>query len=303
MNIDGQENSGQANGITPGANSAAVPKRNPVLAPFLMLLNGFSLYAGAALAIGLFDQFSPTVVAWMRMTAAAVILLVLYRPAVRNFLGTVGFHAAVYGIATLAMNITFYEAIARIPMGTTVAIEFIGPIAVAALGSRTLRDWAALLLAGIGVVIISGVQWASSSVGVMFALAAALMWAIYIFAGNRIAGDANSSKTGMAVGFTWAAIVSLPLAFFWWPGMDSTHLTGIQVIGMALGLGVLSAIIPYSLDQIVLRMAGRSYFAILLACLPISAAIMGAIALGQMLSVAEIIGIIFVVIAVALRRP
>ena len=142
-------------------NDAGLKKRNPVLAPILMVVNGVSLYAGAALAVGLFESFPPALVAWMRVAAAAVILLVLYRPAVRNFIGQTGFYAAVYGISTLAMNITFYEAIARIPMGTAVAIEFLGPIAVAALGSKTLRDWAALVLAGIGVMIISGAQWSS----------------------------------------------------------------------------------------------------------------------------------------------
>ncbi len=284
-------------------NDAGLKTRNPVLAPILMVVNGVSLYAGAALAVGLFESFPPALVAWMRVAAAAVILLVLYRPAVRNFIGQTGFYAAVYGVSTLAMNITFYEAIARIPMGTAVAIEFLGPIAVAALGSKTLRDWAALVLAGIGVMIISGAQWSANSVGVMFALAAALLWAAYIIAGNRIAGDASSSRTGMAVGFTWASVLSLPLAIWWWPGLGATELTLIEVIGLALGLGVLSAVIPYGLDQIVLRMAGRSYFALLLAILPISAALMGALALGQMLSVAELAGIVLVVIAVALRRP
>ena len=97
-------------------NDAGLKTRNPVLAPILMVVNGVSLYAGAALAVGLFESFPPALVAWMRVAAAAVILLVLYRPAVRNFIGQTGFYAAVYGVSTLAMNITFYEAIARIPM-------------------------------------------------------------------------------------------------------------------------------------------------------------------------------------------
>ncbi|WP_018297069.1 EamA family transporter [Corynebacterium lubricantis] len=268
-----------------------------------MVLNGLSLYAGAALAVGLFEQFSPGLVAWMRVAAAAVILLVLNRPGIKAFLGRTGFNAAVYGVVTLAMNITFYEALARLPMGTAVAIEFLGPVVVAALGSRTPRDWVSLLLAGVGVVIISGAQWAGNSTGVLFALAAAVMWALYILTGNRIAGNAASSRTGMAVGFTWAAILSLPLALWWWPGLDAVDLEPVTIIGLALGLGVLSAVIPYGLDQVVLRQAGPSYFAILLAILPITAAVMGTIALGQWLSVAEVIGIAMIVAAVALRRP
>ena len=157
---------------------ARIKSGNGALAPLLMVINGLSLYAGAAIAVGLFEDLPPVLVAWLRISTAAVILVVLFRPRMRDFLGRTGFNAAVYGISTLAMNMTFYEAIARLPMGTAVAIEFLGPIAVAALGSRTLRDWAALILAGIGVLIISGAQWSSNSAGVLFALAAAVLWAL-----------------------------------------------------------------------------------------------------------------------------
>lgn len=268
-----------------------------------MVINGLSLYAGAAIAVGLFENLPPVLVAWLRISTAALILLVLFRPRIRDFLGRTGFNAALYGISTLAMNMTFYEAIARLPMGTAVAIEFLGPITVAALGSRTLRDWSALLLAATGVVIISGAQWSSNSVGVLFALAAALLWALYILAGNRIAGSAQDSRTGMTVGFFWAAMLAAPLAWWLWPGMTAVHMEPVELLGLAFGLGVLSAVIPYGLDLIVLRMAGRAYFALLLALLPLTAAVMGAVALGQMLTWAEIIGITLVVAAVALRRP
>lgn len=242
-------------------------------------------------------------VAWFRISTAAVMLVVLFRPRVRDFLGRTGFNAAVYGISTLAMNMTFYEAIARLPMGTAVAIEFLGPITVAALGSRTVRDWSALILAGIGVVVISGAQWSTNSVGVLFALGAAVLWALYIVAGNRIAGSAQDSRTGMAVGFFWASLLGAPLAWWLWPGMSQLPLEPVQLLGLAFGLGVLSAVIPYGLDLIVLRAAGQAYFALLLALLPLTAAVMGAVALGQMLTVAEMTGIAMVVIAVALRRP
>lgn len=268
-----------------------------------MVINGLSLYAGAAIAVGLFDNLPPVLVAWLRISTAAVLLLVLFRPRVRDFLGRTGFNAAVYGVSTLAMNMTFYEAIARLPMGTAVAIEFLGPITVAALGSRTLRDWAALALAGIGVVVISGAQWSTNSTGVLFALGAAALWALYIVAGNRIAGSASDSRTGMTVGFVWAALLAAPVAWWLWPGMASISLEPVQLLGLAFGLGVLSAVIPYGLDLIVLRMAGRAYFALLLALLPLTAAVMGAVALGQMLTPAEIAGIALVIAAVALRRP
>lgn len=266
-----------------------------------MVISGLSLYAGAAIAVGLFEVFPPVLVAWLRIAAAALILILLNRPGPRAFIGRAGFRAAVYGVVTLGMNMTFYEAISRLPMGTAVAIEFLGPILVAAWGSRSRRDWLALALAGVGVLVISGASWSDSAVGILFALAAGLLWAGYIVAGSRIAGDAASSRSSVAVGFTWAAVLTLPFLPWLWPGQVELPLT--QVVGLALGLGLLSAAIPYSLDQMVLRLAGSAYFALLQAILPLVAAVVGALMLGQLLSWAEITGIVLVVTAVALRRP
>lgn len=274
---------------------------NRVLSPAVMVISGVSLYAGAAIAVGLFEIFPPVLVAWFRIAAAAVILIVLNRPRLRDFIGQAGFRAAVYGIVTLGMNMTFYEAIARLPMGTAVAIEFLGPILVAAWGSRSVRDWVALALAGIGVLVISGAKWSSSADGILFALLAGGLWAAYILAGSRISGDAATSRSSMATGFFWASVVMLPLMLWLWP--TTISMPTMQVVGLAAGLGLLSAAIPYSLDQVVLRMAGSTYFALLQAILPLVAAVIGALALRQLLSPAELAGIGLVVAAVALRRP
>lgn len=275
--------------------------RDRLTAPALMVVSGTSMYLGAAIAVGLFDIFSPTVVAWMRMSAAALILLVINRPQIRDFVGPIGRAAAVYGVVTMAMNMTFYEAIARIPLGTAVAIEFLGPIAVAAIGSRSLRDWVALLLAGSGVLVISGATWATDAAGIILALAAGLLWAGYIVAGSRIAGDAATSRASTAIGFSWAAVIGLPLVVWLWPAEVAQH-PGVT-FGLAMGLGLLSAAVPYSIDQIVLRKVGRAYFAVLQAILPVVAAVIGAVALAQWLSLAELIGMALIVVAVALRRP
>ena len=222
---------------------------------------GLSLYAGAALAVGLCERFPPTIVAWFRVAAAGVVLLVVVRPARWEFTRRVGLVAGVFGCVTMGMNMVFYEAIAELPLGTAVAIEFMGPIVVAAWGSRSIRDWLALLLAGGGVLLMSGARWSASPRGVIFALLAATLWAIYIVLGARIATAGST----------------------------------------VVGLGILSAAIPYSLDQVVLRMAGPSYFAILLALLPLTAALLGAVALEQSLSIAEMVGIVAVVGAVVAR--
>lgn len=278
-----------------------------IAAPAVMLASGLSLYAGAAVAVGLFDALPPVIVAWFRISAAAVILLVLVRPGVRAFLGRTGAQAAVYGIATMGMNMSFYEAIARLPLGTAVAVEFLGPVLVAALGSRNVRDWLALVLALAGVVVISGAVWSTSADGLFFALLAGGLWAVYILVGTRIVGGSTSPRKSMTVGFTIAAVLALPVMVAVWPDTvvtaEGVTLPATQLLALALGLGVLSAVIPYSLDQVVMRMAGASYFALLQALLPVTAALLGAVALGQWLSVPEIIGIVLVVAAVALRRP
>lgn len=278
-----------------------MPVREQLTAPALMVASGTSLYLGAAIAVGLFGTFPPVVVAWMRIAGAALILVAINRPRARDFIGPGARAAVIYGVVTMAMNMTFYEAIARIPMGTAVAIEFLGPIAVAAFGSRSVRDWLALLLAGSGVLVISGATWSSDAGGIMFALAAGGLWAAYIVAGSRIAGDAATSRASTAVGFTWAAIIGLPFMFFLWPNDGDSNL--LVTTAMVLSLGLLSAAIPYSIDQVVLRRAGNAYFAVLQAILPVVAAIIGAITLAQWLSPPELIGVALIVVAVALRRP
>ncbi|WP_293768860.1 EamA family transporter [uncultured Corynebacterium sp.] len=267
-----------------------------------MVASGLSLYAGAAVAVGLFAHFSPVVAAWFRVAAAGVILAALYRPAPRSFLGRAGLNAAVYGVTTMVMNMVFYEAIAHVAMGTAVALEFLGPVAVAAWGSRSRRDWAALCLALAGVLVISGVVWSTNWQGIAWSLASGALWAAYIVAGSRIAADAAVSRAAMPVGFLYAGLAGLPLVAWLWPtGSGAPGLPRVEILGLAFGLGMLSAAIPYSLDQVVLRMAGASYFALLQAILPMVAAVVGAVALGQWLSGAEVVGIVLIVAAIVLR--
>lgn len=269
-------------------------------APAVMAVSGASLYAGAAIAVGLFENFSPVIVAWFRVAAAGVILLILNRPKLRAFGGVAGRNAAIYGVMTMAMNMAFYQSLNHIPMGTAVAIEFLGPVVVAAWGSRRACDWIALFFAAAGVLVISGATWSDNAVGIMWALAAGLFWAGYILISSHIAADKENSRASMAVGFSYAGLLALPVMLLIWP--EDPGLPGITVLGLAAGLGLLSAAIPYSLDQVVLRMAGSSYFALLQAILPVVAAIVGALALGQWLTTAEIIGIVLIIIAVGLRR-
>jgi inner membrane transporter RhtA len=197
---------------------------------------------------------APAAVAVLRMLGAAVVLLAWRRPPAPAWRGARLLRAAAFGLATAGMNIAFYEAIARLPLGTAVAVEFCGPVAVAAVASRRPRDVAAVVLAAVGVALIADVRWSGSPSGVLWALAAAALWAAYIVLGKRVAG-----------------------------------------------VGVLSSVVPYVLDQVVLRRVGQARFAVLLALLPATATIVGLIALRQVPSPLEGVGIAAVVVAVALR--
>ncbi|MBD8506190.1 EamA family transporter [Hoyosella sp. G463] len=280
--------------MTPRARARAIP-------PALMLASGTSMYAGAATGVLLFAYLPPAGVAWLRILGAALILLAIVRPQRHAWTGQRLILAGAFGTITALMNIAFYEAIARLPLGTAVALEFIGPILVAAWGSRGPRDVLALASAAGGVLLIADVHLAGSPLGLALALLAALLWAGYIVLGARVA-DAGSPRDSLAVGFAVAALVTSPLVLViagsWQPGTPA-----VTVLLLGISLGLLANVIPYGLDQVILRTAGRAYFATLLALLPVTSALIGWTILGQDLAARELIGIAAVALAVAMRRP
>jgi inner membrane transporter RhtA len=269
-------------------------------APVLFVIGAVSMYVGAALAVGLFTVLAPAAVAVLRMLGAAAVLLAWRRPPAAAWRGARLLRAAAFGLATAGMNIAFYEAIARLPLGTAVAVEFCGPVAVAAVASRRPRDVAAVVLAAVGVALIADVRWSGSPSGVLWALAAAALWAAYIVLGKRVAGAGNGLDD-MAVGFAVAAVVLSPLLLLPGGGTGLAALADPVVLLLAVGVGVLSSVVPYVLDQIVLRRVGQARFAVLLALLPATATIVGLIALRQVPSPLEAVGIAAVIAAVALR--
>ncbi len=275
-------------------------------APLVFVVSGLAQYYGAALAIGLFDRIPAAGVAWLRMAVAAVVLLAWVRPwrgtwTRRTLLGAVAFGAVLCG-----MNIVFYLAIERLPLGTAVAIEFVGPVVVAAVTGSGWRERAAIALAAAGVVLLAGV---TVSVGgpdavpglLLIGLAAAL-WAGYILLGRRVArgGDGLGGLTvAMAAGAVLYAPVAGPLA------------TGVTaswgLVGAVVGVALLSSVVPYGLEQVVLRRVSAATFAVLLALLPATAAVVGAVVLRQWPHPLDVVGLLLVSAAIALtsvrRRP
>ncbi|HEY2207545.1 MAG TPA: EamA family transporter [Pseudonocardia sp.] len=266
-----------------------------VPAPLVFLLGGCSQYIGAAVAVGLFAVLPPAAVAWLRLLGGALVLLAWRRPGRSAWTGRRLLLAGAFGLVTGLMNVAFYEAIARLPLGTAVALEFCGPVAVAALSSRTVRDWAALGLAALGVLLIADVQWGGGAAGLLWALGAATAWAGYIVLAKRVA-QAGNGVDDMATGFAVGAILLAPLAVATGPVWGSPRL-----LLLGVGVGVLSSVVPYALDQVVLRRIGRARFAVLLALLPVTATAVGLLALRQVPGFAEAGGILAVVAAVALR--
>jgi inner membrane transporter RhtA len=264
----------------------------PVL--LLFVIGSCSQYVGAALAVMLFERLSPAGVAWLRMLVAALILLAWRRLGGAVWRGRRLILAGCFGLVTGLMNVAFYEAIARLPLGTAVAVEFCGPVAVAALGSRRVREVAALLLAVTGVVLIADVQLAGSPAGLLLALLAAVLWAVYIVLGKRVASGGNGLDN-MAAGFALAAVLLCPLALGTGPAWGSPTL-----LAMVAAVGVLSTALPYALDQVVLRRVEQARFALLLALLPAVASAIGFLVLRQLTRPLEAAGIAIIVVAVAL---
>jgi inner membrane transporter RhtA len=268
-----------------------------VPAPALFVVGGVAMYLGAALAVGLFAWLPPSTVAVLRLVGAAAVLVAWRRPPAAAWRGGRLARAAAFGLATGLMNVAFYEAIARLPLGTAVALEFCGPVAVAAVASRRPRDVAAVCLAALGVLLIADVRWSATPAGVAWALAAAALWAAYIVLGARVA-TAGNGVDDMAVGFAAAAVLLAPLLLVP-PGPGALVAPDVLVLG--LGVGVLSSVVPYGLDQVVLRRVGRARFAVLLALLPATATVVGLVTLAQVPGRTEALGIAAVVAAVALR--
>ncbi|MEA2195043.1 MAG: inner rane transporter RhtA [Solirubrobacteraceae bacterium] len=275
---------------------AVVADRLPPQA--LFVLGAISQYVGAALAVLLFASVPAAGVAWLRVVAAAAVLVAWRRPWQTRWTAARLRLTAAFGIALALMNLAFYLAIDRLPLGTAVAIEFVGPIAVAALSSRTRRDAAALVLAAVGVLALADVHLTGSPVGFSLAVAAGVMWAAYIVLGHRVAADAGlRPRDGLALAMAIGALALAPaLVVSAVPALVSPPL-----LAACLAVGVASSVVPYGLEQVAMRRLPRARFALLLALLPATATVVGALVLGQVPGLVETAGIALVVIAASLR--
>ncbi len=271
--------------------AAAVP------APLLFVGSGIFQYTGAGLAVVLFAVVGPAATAWWRLAIGAVFLLVIWRPWRQKWTSQQLLASAIFGLATGGMNILFYEAIARIPLGAAVSIEFLGPVAVAVLRGRGWPPRLAAILALVGIVSIGGwgldVTDPQARVGALFALAAGALWSAYIVLGQRIASE-RSGVNSLAVGTAVAALVFAPFYAGTAFSMDFTW----QMVLVVLGVGLLSTTVPYSLEALALQRLSPALFALLSALLPATSAIIGVVMLSQIPNPGELLGLCAISVAV-----
>lgn len=265
----------------------AVPPPAQVLAGIL------SVQVGAALAKQLFGAVGSAGTVALRLFFAAAVLLVVWRPSVRMARPAWTVVIA-YGLVLGAMNLCFYLALAKIPLGIAVTIEFLGPLAVAIGGSRRWLDGVWALLAAGGVVLLTEGRGDLHIAGILLALGAAVCWASYILLSAAL-GRHTDDGSGLALGMALAALVVAPVGI-----VDSgTALLQPWVLAVGLGVALLSSVIPYSLELEALRRIPPRVFGVLMSMEPAVAALVGLVVLGEILGSVQWVAVFLVVAASA----
>jgi len=265
-------------------------------APLLVLAAIVSVQFGGAMAATLIPLVGVFGSVTLRLTIAATVLLVIVRPRLRGRTTADWLVVGGFGTVLALMNLFFYGALARIPIGVTVTIEFIGPLVLATVLSHRRRDLLAVAGAAVGVILISGVTstpWAEIDLtGLALALAAGAAWAGYIIFSSRT-GARFAQLDGLAIAMTIAAALVTP-AGVW---TASAALWTPDALWRGATIAVLSSVLPYSLELIALRRLAAHVFGILLSLEPAVAALAGLFVLGQKLSAPQLLGMACVVAA------
>lgn len=264
-----------------------------LLAIASVLLAMVTIQSGASVAKQLFPVIGPAGTTALRVGFSAIMLWLVFRPWRHLPKGRNWRAVIVYGICLGGMNLLFYLAIARIPLGIGVALEFTGPLAVALFSSRRRLDilWVALALGGILLLLpdMRGVD-ALDPIGVMLALGAGACWAGYILFGQR-AGNLASGGITVALGMTVAACFLVPIGVV----SAGSALFSWQVIPLAIAVAALSSALPYSLEMVALKNLPAQSFSVLMSLEPAIAALAGFLLLSELLSVSQWLAILLVI--------
>ncbi|WP_433798753.1 EamA family transporter [Actinomycetospora sp. CA-084318] len=249
---------------------------------------------GLAASVGLFSVVPPEGVAALRLVWAGLLLLVIARPRRSSFTRASFGAAVLLGVVTAGLTMLFMAAVARIPLGTASAIEFLGPLGVAVLRGRGRSVLWPVLAAGGVLLLTEPWQGATDLLGVAFALGAACCWAGYILLTQRV-GDAVTGLQGLAVSMPVAGLVSAVVASTLVPDLGASLTWPVVLVGLALAL--LLPVVPFALELLALRRLAAGAFGTLMALEPAIALLVGAVVLGQVPSVLAVVGIVLVVTA------
>ena len=257
-------------------------RRNAAFAAALVVVLTISIQTGSALAVRVIESVGVFEALWLR-TAFAALILVAVRPSALRRLPPKGHRLplAALALTLFLMNLSFYGAISRVPVGIVVAIEFVGPLGVAVLGTRRKLDWLWIVLAGAGVVVLAGPSGSATGLGVLLALSAGTCWGIYLLLAKRaVTGmDPLSVTALMMVG---ATILATPLLV-----IGGVKLTGHwDAVALGIVIAVISSAFPYLLEMVAIRRVRAATYGVLLSIEPAVAALAALIVLGQHISTA-----------------
>jgi inner membrane transporter RhtA len=252
-----------------------------------------SVQFGSSLAATLFARIGAGGTVFLRLVFAMVILLAVLRPRMRARSREQLALACLFGLVLAAMNLSFYEALARIPLGIAVSVEFVGPLAVALAGSRRPRDLVWIVLAVAGIVLLTRATGRPlNDLGLALALLAGGFWAAYILVNARV-GRAFEDATGLALAMCVAALAMAPVGI----ASGGRRLLHPALLAQGAAVGALSSAIPYSFELEALRRIAAPTFGVLMSLEPAMAALAGFLVLGQNLGARALLGIACVVIA------
>ncbi|MER6680164.1 EamA family transporter [Streptomyces olivaceoviridis] len=279
----------------PAPEAQGRPAGGPALGTGLVLGGLLAQEFGAAMAASLFPRAGALGIVALRLTVSAVLLLAVCRPRVRGHRRADWTVIVAFGVALAGMNTLFYQAIARIPLGTAVTLEVLGPLVLSVVTARRATSWlwAALALGGVALLGRGGLD-SLNGAGVGFALGAAALWAAYILLSART-GARFPKADGLALAMAVGAVLSLPAGL----ADAGGRLLDPVTLGLGAAVAVLSSALPYTLEMLALRRLAPATFAVLMSLAPAVAALAGYLVLNQSLTGIDLVAITLVVTASA----
>lgn len=280
--------------VTPPAAPTSLPRRllGRTPAPLLVIGAALSVQCGAALATTLFEEAGALGAVWLRQAFGAVILVALSRGALGRLRGRPLMPVLALGGILAVMNSLFYASIDRVPLGVAVTAEFLGPLLVAAIGSRRVEDVLWVLLAGAGVALLGSPTVDVDHTGLLLALGAGGCWALYIVVGKRLTST-WPLLDGLTVAMLVAAVLMAPLGV----ASAGRELLDPSLLGVGVAVALLASVVPYLLELSALRRIRVSAFGILMSLEPAAAALAGALILSQRLTLLESVAVVLVIVA------